>query len=194
MVGLRHGHGAAHPSKSTARSSTARASGDHARLRPRRFSHGHADGRRHHPQGRADARQLLSRYLISARSSSLQLAARRGQSRRGAGTVEEGAPKAFDAVFGIHCRRAPADVGHVATRPAPARAAADKFEIVIRYLAGNAARPQSTASTRLQPSALVNQRGAAGSSAGAPTRPSNGVVTIGNASTWRCNRSTTSVP
>lgn len=57
--------------------------------------------------------------------------------------VEEGALAGLDAVFGIHVD-AHHDVGHVATRPGPMLAAADKFEIVIHGSGGHAARPQST--------------------------------------------------
>lgn len=57
--------------------------------------------------------------------------------------VEEGALQGLDAVFGLHVD-SHHDVGHVATRPGPMMAAADKFELVVIGSGGHAARPQST--------------------------------------------------
>jgi IAA-amino acid hydrolase len=57
--------------------------------------------------------------------------------------VEEGALQGLDAVFGLHVD-SHHDVGHVATRPGPMMAAADKFELVVTGSGGHAARPQST--------------------------------------------------
>jgi amidohydrolase len=55
--------------------------------------------------------------------------------------VEEGALKELEAVFGLHVD-ATQDVGNVATRPGPMMASADTFTIVLRGVAGHAARPQ----------------------------------------------------
>jgi amidohydrolase len=57
--------------------------------------------------------------------------------------VEEGALQGLDAVFGLHVDSYH-DVGHVATRPGPMMAAADRFELVVTGSGGHAARPQST--------------------------------------------------
>jgi amidohydrolase len=60
--------------------------------------------------------------------------------------VEEGALKGLDAVFGLHVDSThPA--GSVATRSGPMMASADTFTIVLRGMAGHAARPQAALDT-----------------------------------------------
>ncbi|MEZ4712113.1 MAG: M20 family metallopeptidase [Caldilineaceae bacterium] len=54
--------------------------------------------------------------------------------------VEEGALDGLDAVFGIHVNPF-YDTGHLATRPVPMLAAADKFFLTVRGFGGHAAAP-----------------------------------------------------
>ena len=54
--------------------------------------------------------------------------------------VEEGALNGLDAVFGIHVNPF-YDTGHLATRPGPMLAAADKFFLTVRGFGGHAAAP-----------------------------------------------------
>ena len=90
--------------------------------------------------------------------------------------VEEGALKGVDAVFGIHVD-AHHDVGHVATRPGPMLAAADKFEIVIHGSGGHAARPQSTVDPIALSAHVINAVQQVISRRLDPTE--HGVITIG---------------